>query len=98
MRWLEAQAAGYLGHLEEMGVYCLLDSSHSRLLAEVVCPQQAEVIVGVAVIQRQDEVYQCLPAAQAQQHPLSGTAGSNNHSQPSNLHGASSIWDAQAEA
>ena len=35
------------------------------LLAEVVRPQQAEVIVRVAVVQRQNQIYQGLPAAQA---------------------------------
>lgn len=56
--------AKYLGNLKEMGVNRLLDRSHPGLLAKVVRPQQTEVIVRVAVVQRQDEVNQRLPAAQ----------------------------------
>ncbi len=59
------ELAQYLGNLKEVGVDCLLDGSHPGLLAEVVRPQQAEVIVRVAVVQRQNQIYQGLPAAQA---------------------------------
>ena len=40
----------HLGHLKEVRIHSLLYSSHPRLLAEVVRPEQAEVIVRVAVV------------------------------------------------
>ena len=46
-----------------MRVDSLLHCSNPRLLAEVMCPQQAEVIVRVAMVEGQDQVDQRLPAA-----------------------------------
>ena len=63
VRLQQDQDATYLGDFKEMRVNCLLNSSHPGLLAEVVCAQQAEVIVRVAVVQREDQVNQRLPAA-----------------------------------
>ena len=82
MRGLQAQPANHLGHLKEMGVDCLLDSSHPGLLAEVVCPQQAEVVVRVAVVQCQDEVYQRLSAAHAHQELCQAPQGISNTVSP----------------
>jgi hypothetical protein len=53
----------HLGHLQEVGVYSFLYSSHTRLFPEMVRTQQAEVIIRVAMVEGQDEVYQSLPAA-----------------------------------
>lgn len=50
-------------HLQQIGVDGLFDGLDPQLLAEVVRAQQAEVVVRVDVIQRQDQVDQRLAAA-----------------------------------
>ena len=49
--------------LEKVRVDALLKGLDARLLAEVVRPQQGEVVVRVDVVQRQDQVDQRLAAA-----------------------------------
>lgn len=61
--WMK-QMPAYPGDLQKVRVHSLFHSSHSGLFAEVVRAQQAEVVVRVAVVQRQDQVDQRLPAAQ----------------------------------
>lgn len=51
------------GDLQQVRIDGLLDGLHTQLLAEVVRPQQAEVIVRVNVVQGQDQVDQRLAAA-----------------------------------
>ena len=58
--------------LEQVRVHGLLDCADTGLLAEVVRAQQAEVVVWIAVVERQDQVYQRLAAApRPRQHLMS---------------------------
>ena len=61
--------------LEQVGVDGLLNGGDAGLLAEVVRAQQAEVVVRVAVVQRQDQVDQRLPAARAVEKQWRGSQG-----------------------
>lgn len=53
----------YLADFQQVAVYSLLCACQPIFFAEVVRPQLGEVVVWVDVIQRQDEVDECLAAA-----------------------------------
>lgn len=53
----------YLGNFQKVTINGFLYSFDSTFLLEVVCTQQAEVIVWVDVVQSEDQVYEGLPTA-----------------------------------
>lgn len=58
----QGMARAHLGGFQEVGRDELLDPRQAFLLAKVLSTQEREVVVGVYVVQRQDEIDQRLSA------------------------------------